>query len=271
MMFSIGLKTPYRDFISFFDRRSFILRAALANLIIVPLIAILIAALLPLSIEGRIGLILLSVMPGALLGLQFTAASAQSRSSAAILTFLLSLFAIAISPWYARTLALSSGMRFEIPFARLSMALLLYLALPLAVGLVLHRWLGSKPKLLKIIDLLSRLSFLGLFIASFEAKSSAVKNLEPADILSLVALLAGSFLAGLILGRTFEEKRFFAAITSMRNVAVALAVAYASFPERNVDLIIIAYSALMLPPNAVMLFLQRRQTRKQIAGSKFAD
>ena len=265
-MFSIGMKTSWGEMARVFRYRSFLVRVSIANLFVVPLFALAIGAALHISESGRIGLVLLAVMPGATLGLQFTAATRESRSAAAVLTFLFCLFAIFAAPWYAECLMPSE--RFEIPLARFVLALFVYLALPLTAGLTLKRMpAGRNAMFKKSVDLFAMLSFLALFIATLEAKSSAIRKLAGTDILALVALLAGSILIGWLFGRSYEEKRFLAAITSLRNVAVALAVAQASFPGRNIDLFIIAYSALMLPPNAVMLFTHKWTRRKRTTAS----
>lgn len=259
MMFSIGLKTSMDEIASVFRQRSFLFRAILTNLIIVPLFAFLITAFLPFSSSTKCALLLLAAMPGAPLGLQFTAAMEQSRSKAAVLTFLFSLFAILVSPLYAQLLSFQLSARFAIPLVRVTLLLPFYIVLPLLIGLLIRRHKAGTSRLfLKIVDVLCFLFFIVAFFVTSEVKSSAIKQIAGGgNLVALVIFFIGSFLAGWILGRNNEEKRFFAALSSMRNIVVAFVVASISFPAQNVDLAIVAYFALMLPPNAVMMLVQR--------------
>jgi BASS family bile acid:Na+ symporter len=56
----------------------------------------------------------------------------------------------------------------------------------------------------------------------------------------------------------------------MRNVALALAIASRSFPGANVDVGILAFSALMLPPNVLFTIYQSRKTKKLVAQAQSA-
>jgi hypothetical protein len=49
----------------------------------------------------------------------------------------------------------------------------------------------------------------------------------------------------------------------MRNVAVGLLVALTSFPDSDVDVAVLAFSALMVPPNLVFTIYQNRRARRR--------
>jgi BASS family bile acid:Na+ symporter len=67
-------------------------------------------------------------------------------------------------------------------------------------------------------------------------------------ILILVSMLIGWVLGG----PDKNDRRVLATGTSMRNAAICLLIAQKSFPDTGVDVVVIAFSALMVPPN--MLF-----------------
>ena len=51
----------------------------------------------------------------------------------------------------------------------------------------------------------------------------------------------------------------------MRNAGVALLVALSSFPDSDVELAVLAFSALMVPPNLVFTIYQNRLARRRAA------
>ena len=69
-----------------------------------------------------------------------------------------------------------------------------------------------------------------------------------------------------------DTRRVLATTTSMRNAALGLAVALNSFSGRQVDVAIIAFSALMIPPN--MLFTvyeivhERRKAKSAVKANQ---
>jgi hypothetical protein len=51
----------------------------------------------------------------------------------------------------------------------------------------------------------------------------------------------------------------------MRNVMVALLIAVTSFPNSAVDLAVLAFSALMVPPNLLFTMYQNRKVKRLAA------
>jgi BASS family bile acid:Na+ symporter len=60
-------------------------------------------------------------------------------------------------------------------------------------------------------------------------------------------------------------RRVLATGTGMRNVMVALLIAVTSFPNSDVDLAVLAFSALMVPPNLVFTMYQNRKVKRLAA------
>jgi hypothetical protein len=56
----------------------------------------------------------------------------------------------------------------------------------------------------------------------------------------------------------------------MRNVALALALASRSFSGADVDVGVLAFSALMLPPNVLFTIYQSRKMKKPVAHTQSA-
>ena len=70
---------------------------------------------------------------------------------------------------------------------------------------------------------------------------------------AMLILILVSMLIGWVLGGPDKnDRRVLATGTSMRNAAICLLIAQKSFPDTGVDVVVIAFSAFMVPPN--MLF-----------------
>src|SRR5580704_5040943 len=97
-MLAIGLKVSRGDLMSALRNRRLLLRALLANCLIVPALGFLLVALLPMEPDQKLGLLLLAAIPGTPVALQFTRKAKNSLAIAAGMIFLLTLVSLAITP-----------------------------------------------------------------------------------------------------------------------------------------------------------------------------
>jgi bile acid:Na+ symporter, BASS family len=94
-------------------------------------------------------------------------------------------------------------------------------------------------------------------------KQVGINGLCAMLILVIISMVAGWLLGGPADG----TRRVLAINTSLRNVALCLAIASSSFPGGNVDVGVIAFSMVMLPPNAVFTFYHVRKMKKRATQS----
>jgi BASS family bile acid:Na+ symporter len=95
-------------------------------------------------------------------------------------------------------------------------------------------------------------------------KSAAMKQVGMNGLCAMLILVIISMVAGWLLGGAADGTRRVLAInTSSRNVALCLAIASRSFPGADVDVGVIAFSTLILPPNAVFTFYRVRKMKKR--------
>ncbi len=91
-------------------------------------------------------------------------------------------------------------------------------------------------------------------------------SLTAAELAAMLGFILGAMAMGWLLGGPSKETRtILATASSMRNAALALMIAVSSFPGSDVGVALIAFSALMIPPN--MLFtvyhiVQNRRSKK---------
>jgi BASS family bile acid:Na+ symporter len=102
-------------------------------------------------------------------------------------------------------------------------------------------------------------------------KSAATKQIGMNGLLAMLLLIAASMVIGWMLGGPDRgTRRVLTVNTSMRNVALALAIASRSFPGADVDVGVLAFSALMLPPNVLFTIYQSRKMKKLVAHTQSA-
>ena len=69
----------------------------------------------------------------------------------------------------------------------------------------------------------------------------------------MLVFILGSMIIGWLLGGPCAEtRRVLASASSMRNAALCLLIANCDFPHTKVPATVLAFSALMLPPNLLL-------------------
>jgi BASS family bile acid:Na+ symporter len=252
-MLSLGLQTTRGEIQEVMQDRRLVGRALLANLVIVPALGLLIAFFAPLAREVKLALALLALAPGAPFGLQFMRKVKDSAAVAVGLALLLAVVSLVYTPVMAAVLLpLEAPVR--LPYGRIVAALLLYLALPLAAGLALHRRLpGLSARLGKPLFLLATVAFVTLMILSGELKRQGLAQIDGIGIAAMLASIAGAMLIGWWLGGPSPGDRQVLAVgSSMRNVVISHLIAASAFPDGNVDVVVMAFFALMVPANLLL-------------------
>ncbi len=266
-MFSVGLQTTGREIVQALRDRRFLERALLANLVLIPALGIIVALVAPVSGEVTLGLILLSLAPGAPFALQFTRLAKESLALAAGLAFLLAAIAIVYTPVMA-SLLLPLQAPLRIPYGRLVLDLLVLLAVPLAAGIAVHRLApGAARALVTPMFILATVIFVGLVVVSGQMRRDAAHAIGGGGLVAMLVVIAGAMLIGWALGGPkVSDRRVLTTTSSMRNVAVALVVAREAFPAGDVEVAVLAFFTLMVPSN--MLFTlgasqyQKRQAKR---------
>jgi BASS family bile acid:Na+ symporter len=270
MMLAIGLEVTARAIADELRDRSYIIRALVANLVVVPVVGITLALAVPMPGDVRAGVVLLAFAPGAPFAIQFTSRARGRVALAAGLLFLLAATSLVVTPlaaWLMFPVELV-GTPLRVPVLRLVFWLVVLAAAPLAVGLLATRVLGrAGPKLASALHAVSMLAFVSLMIHTTALRSEAMRAVSGGGVAALaLLLLAGMAMGWLMGGPDIETREILVTGTSMRNVAICLAIASLSLPESTVGVVAVAYAGLMIPANmlftlAVRLTLRRRAKR----------
>jgi bile acid:Na+ symporter, BASS family len=270
-MISIGLEVTLKEILLAASNKNLFIRALVANFILVPLLGLGIARILPMPMNIETGFLLLAAAPGALFAINFTRRTQDSVPFAAALLFALTVLSILVTPFFAQFL-LNVDQSVTLHYERATQGLFLYVLLPLLAGLALNRWASRIAlRLRKPLSACAGISFVVVTVITMDLKSAATKQIGMNGLLAMLLLIAASMVIGWVLGGPDRgTRRVLTVNTSMRNVALALAIASRSFPEANVDVGVLAFSALMLPPNVLFTIYQSRKMKKLVAHTQSA-
>jgi len=266
-MLSIGLEVTGRQVLGTLGNASLMGRALVANLVVMPALGLALVRLFPMSPDVAAGLLILAAAPGAPFAVQFTGKAKGAVAFAAALLLALTLVALLVTPPLSGFL-LGADTSLRLPAGRVARAALLYLVLPLLAGFALQRWAGALAGALrKPVALCAALSFPAVILLTMTVKSAATRAIGLSAVAALLLLVVGGMLLGWLLGGPdTATRRVLATGTGMRNAVVALLIARTSFPGSDVDLAVLAFSALMVPPNLVFTLYQGWRARTRPAG-----
>ncbi len=264
VMTSIGLELTIGECLSVLRNRRLIANALLANFVVVPLFGLVIARILPMPRDIEVGFLLLAAAPGALFAVNFTRQMRDSVPAAASLLFVLTVLSLAVTPPLAQLL-LRIDQHVTMHYGQALRVLVLCMVAPLTAGLVINRLDCSHTRSLqKWTSLCADVLFILGVVLTFSVKSAATRTIGIHGLLAMFLLIVVSMVVGWVMGGPNHDTRQVLAInTSMRNVALCLAISSRSFPGTNVEVAVVAFSALMLPPNFLFTAYHGRKLKKK--------
>jgi bile acid:Na+ symporter, BASS family len=266
-MFSIGMQTSPGDIRSILASKGVLVRLLGLNFIIVPFLFILFARILPLTPEVATAFVLLGCAPGGISAVQFTSKMKDSLPLAAGSAFILSFLAMFISPLMVQVF-LPGDIHVAIPYGRVLLFVMSFLLIPLLIGMLLYH---VKPLVAKALTkpfaLIGTIAFITMVVLLMGMRKQAMNAIGTEAVLFMLLLIVLSMVAGWFVGGPDRESRhIFATAGSMRNAALCLLIALESFPDPRNYVPVIAFSALMIPPN--LLFTAVFLIRKKITAKK---
>ena len=266
MTMSLGLEVTWRQLLTLLRDKGLLFRALAANLILVPLLGLALVRVFPLPLDFANAFLILAAAPGAPMSLRYTRNQDDDAPFAAALLFVLILAAICFTPLIAE-LILPAQTRLSVPYDRVATVALLYMVFPGLLGIAIQRWGGEETVMIRSVTFISaRVFFLAWVILVTAEQSRAVRQLGVPTLAAMASLIIGSMIIGWLLGGPQREnRRILATGTSMRNVGLCAVIAIESFPGTKVDIAIVAFSALMVTPNSLLLFYENYRKKRREA------
>jgi BASS family bile acid:Na+ symporter len=244
-MISTGLSFSVRDVVAPLREPTRVLRAVVANFVLVPLLAAGLARALALAPAEATGLVVLGAGAGAPFVIRLIAIAAGDLAlGTSLLVLLVPLTVIAmpiIVPLLAPQAAASPG--------AIAPPLALTLILPLAIGLLVSE---RAPRLTRRLQAVARpLSTIALVVLLASTLALNVRELAhilaSRAIVAIVALVAGSFLIGVAMASPRRERRIVLGFgTAQRNIAAATVVAVEDIRDRDTLVLVVVASLIDL-------------------------
>ncbi|MCK4940976.1 hypothetical protein KAS45_02690, partial [candidate division WOR-3 bacterium] len=184
--------------------------------------------------------------------LQFTTKHKDELALAGGIAFSLTFLSIFISP-LLMTLFLPQDLPLAVPYARASLFVVIFLLLPLMVGIFLHQNAEKfASALARPMSLIGVLAFVAVVVLTIALKKEAKSYITGETTIFIMLFIICAMVIGWIMGGPHRENRgVLATASSMRNIALCVAIAMRSFPEMNVVFPLIAFAAYMIPANLI--------------------
>src|SRR6516165_7703227 len=208
VMLSIGLHVSGGELLKVLRNGALFTRTMLANCVLIPALGFLLVNLFPLTPDASIGILLLAAIPGTPIALQFTRQAKTRLAFAAVMTFLLSLVSIVLTPLVFEVMP-RIAQRSERPILNLIASMLLYISLPLCAGLLMARRAPTiAPRLVVPLEILASAVFVFTMWETRLARREALYAIAGGGtILALFLLRAISMLIGWFIGGPDDESR----------------------------------------------------------------
>jgi bile acid:Na+ symporter, BASS family len=233
MMVLIGLRVTFAEIAGTIRDWRLLGRAAAANYLFVPVVAIALLVSFDASPAVAAGFLILAVCPGAPFGPPFAGLARANVSMAVGLMVVLAASSAIVSPVLLLVLLpwVSGGEAPRIDLIAMVGALLVTQLLPLLVGLLVrHRFPRLADSLLSPFELVSKvlnLSVAGLILATQYPMLAEIRMRGFAGMLILLAAsLAIGWFAG---GAGIDNRKTMALTTALRNVGVGLVIVTGNF------------------------------------------
>ena len=234
MMATIGLGVTVGEIVAVARDWRTVTRAGFANYVFVPAAAVVLLLLFHAAPLVAAGFLIAAVCPGAPYGPPFTGIAKGNVALAVGLMMILAGSSALLAPLLLRLLlpVVSGDSPVQVDLAKMIGTLLGDQLLPLCIGLFLrHRWpalAGRLQRPARVLSLLLNVALLGTILA---VQFGTLIAIPPRAFGGMTALVAAGLAAGWLLGGSAPPDRVAMAMaTAVRNVAVTLVIAVASFP-----------------------------------------
>ncbi|HTL36621.1 MAG TPA: bile acid:sodium symporter [Kofleriaceae bacterium] len=249
-MLSAGLSFTFREIVAPFRRPNRIVRAIVANFVLVPLLAAAIAHAFSLAPAQSIGIILLGSAAGAPFLIKLVAVAAGDVALGTSLLVLLVPLTVVLMPIVVPLLAPEAA----VTASAIALPLAGTLLFPLAVGLCIREVARSWARTLQpLVSTVSSISLVVLLVSTLVLNAPHVIDiLASRTLVAILLLLGGSFAIGYAIASPRAERRIVLGLgTAQRNIAAATVVAAEDIKDTDTLLLVVVASiidlAILLP------------------------
>jgi BASS family bile acid:Na+ symporter len=263
-MLLVGVATTRTEVVATLQNRAIMSRSLIANLVAVPVFALLLIWLLPLSSAAAAAIFLLGLAPGGINAIQFSGKVKGELNRAAAILAVLTVISLVLTS-VAAELIPDTKLPVKVPYLIFLGAMFLCCIFPIAAG----AWIRTRrpslgQRLIRPLNLISTLSFIAAALLSSSAKKPGLEILGGVEIAAILVLILGSMAIGWAMGGADQEfRRVLAITTSNRNAAICLLIAMTGYSESGMDLAVLAFLLLAIPSNLVFTLYHTAMNKRR--------
>jgi BASS family bile acid:Na+ symporter len=263
-MLGMGFSLTISQIMTPLKNRKLVIMSLVANFVLVPILALLIVGIIPLSEGLQIGLILVGFAAGAPFLPKLVQVAKGDMAFTAGLMVLLMVITIAYLPIVLPFVL--TGVQVN-PW-EIAKSLIVLMLIPLAIALFIRaRYEEVAKGLIHTMTLAANLSlaamFIGYFVGYFDVTYGV---LGTGGILVSILLVVGAVIVGYLLGGAdTDNKKVLALGTGQRNLAAAFAIAssnFASNPEVLIEVMDVAVVGLI-----ILMLIAGELGRRSVPGA----
>jgi BASS family bile acid:Na+ symporter len=253
-MAGIGLQVNLRELGETLQHKGLLLRSLLVNFLAIPVLGWLATRLVPMASTTTDAILILACAPGGMSAIQFTSKRKDVLAFAGQLAFMLTGLSIFLSPILI-SIFFPPDLPLIVPYERAFWFVALFLLLPMGLGVLLRERAGHLAERLgKPMAIIGSVAFVVFVVVTLSARRSAMAALGSGEVETMLGLIVTTMVVGWLAGGPQRETRqVLASASSMRNVALGLAIVTRTFPGAGMEVPLVAFSALMIPPNLIFL------------------
>lgn len=263
VMLSMGLLLGFDGIARLWRRPSLLVRCFIAAFLIVPLAAMAVTYLLPLSFNVRAGIAAMAVIPGAPVTYRKMVKGAADAELAGSFQATMALLSIVLVPlWFGVISALYPAVA-TAPLATVFKQVMMVQGIPLLCGAAIAQWLPTLAK--EFDDPLNRISsamLVGVVLLVLAMGLPMVLQAGVLPMLAVVLMAAAALLAGHYLGSSDPTTRQTIAVANAtRNAGLAITLIALNFPQAKHSILttVAAYAVISAIAGAIYARLYNKR------------
>lgn len=265
-LLSMGLVLGFSGMARLWRQPGLLVRSVIAAFVLVPVAAMILVWVLPLSFEVRAGIAAMAIIPGAPLTYRKMLKGAGEPDLAGSFQATMALLAVVLVPLWLAILAALYPNDAEASVAVVGRQILMVQGIPLLCGAAIRQWLPDLAE--EFAEPLNRISsamLVGVVVVVLAIGLAMVLKAGPLPILAGVLMAAVALLAGHYLGGPDPlTRQIIAQATASRNAGLAIALITLNFPNvaHEILVTIAAYAVMTAIASKIYVRLYQKQLAK---------
>ena len=266
IMFSLGLALKSSDFTRVIKQPKDFLIGAFSQIIILPLVALIIVMLWPLSPELAVGVMLIAAAPGGATSNIITSFAKGDVALSVSLTAIISLLCVITIPiivLFSLNILMDTSTAKSISIGDIAIKMFLIVTVPVIIGMLFRKFLSSisisfEPLAKKISAVLFVLVLLGAIVAE---KDNVVSYFAQAGLVTLILNLLMMFIAfyiGKLFASGISQQKTITVECGLQNGTLAIVVATTLFDGGLYLIPAATYSLIMFFTSLIYVYLARQ-------------